>query len=132
LRIVYTLWVYDGSIPAHGVFRTPANNAFNNSLTRFMDARVEGVGAEDLMCCSIANVFAQNGELYQVQGSPITQWRVIDENAVPAGLRYRVQWEYGTNSEGEEAEITVAYQDGSDKGLPPIPMEIGRISHWIA
>ena len=48
--IVSTIAPYDGSTPAHGtVSAKVGSDTFTKALVRFMDARVEGIGADELM-----------------------------------------------------------------------------------
>ena len=132
-RVISTLWNYDGQTPAHGFFGpSVVDNAFRRSLARFMDARIEGVGAEDLMCCEVTNTFSNNGELYQLNGTPFLRWWVNEATPTSGGgFKYRVDWTYGDGYEGQEAEITVGYRDPTNQALPPMPEEIGRIGQWI-
>lgn len=48
-------------------------NLYARALARFMDARVEGVGAEDMMCCNAAKNYASLG-LYEWNGSAIVKY----------------------------------------------------------
>jgi hypothetical protein len=68
-EIVSTVHMYDGTIPVHE-FGGPmvATDALDAVLHRFLDARVEGVGAEDLMSDAAQAAFADSSnclDLYQ-------------------------------------------------------------------
>ena len=77
--VVRTIMAYDGSNPLFG--RAPdyeggadfPNDPVDTALVRFLDARVEGIGADELYCCDATALYAKDG-LYYLNGSPATSW----------------------------------------------------------
>jgi hypothetical protein len=70
-----TIHAYDGSRPEHGT-RTQGIGIddFSKALVRFMDARVEGIGADELMGPDAANLYNNLGGLYDLNGKLATSY----------------------------------------------------------
>jgi len=68
-----TVHVYDGTAPEHGTVASGiTNDEFTKALIRFLDARVEGIGADELMSSEAASQFSDTSgcpDLYQAKTS---------------------------------------------------------------
>ncbi|MGZ4141966.1 MAG: hypothetical protein ACXVQY_05600 [Actinomycetota bacterium] len=75
-EIVTTIAHYDGSTPVHGtIAKGIAVDDFTKVLVRFLDARVEGIGAEDSMSAKAQDQYGSGGalDLYET-GIPARPW----------------------------------------------------------
>lgn len=69
-QIVETIAAYDGATPVHGtVAASIQEDDFSKALVRFMDTRVEGIGADELMSQTASSFYADHGGLYDLNGS---------------------------------------------------------------
>jgi hypothetical protein len=58
----------------HGSATSFILDDFSKTLIGFMDARAEGAGAEDFMCCGAPSNYANLGGLYQISGKNIISY----------------------------------------------------------
>lgn len=126
-QIVTTIAPYDGGTPIYGD-RSPyvPMNEFTRALTRFMDARVEGIGADELACCNAATYLSKNNEFYLVAGQPITSYLIrTGDKLSSGGYGYIVEW-YDANKSGEVAEVTVDYHSSAQPMIVDIGSPGGR------
>jgi hypothetical protein len=72
-QIIRTIDHYDGSTPVHGTVASGIKtDEFTKALVRFLDARVEGIGADELMSRAAASQFSDASgcpDLYQTRTS---------------------------------------------------------------
>jgi hypothetical protein len=81
LNVVHTLFEYDGGTPVHGTTAAAIkDDASTEALIRFLDARVEGIGADELMTSKAATQYAAIG-LYQT-GVPSVPYVKFEVTAV--------------------------------------------------
>jgi hypothetical protein len=76
-QIIRTIANYDGSAPVHATVGTPTDNdELSKALVRFMDARAEGIGAEDFMSPRAGDFYNTNGGLYDLNGQSVVSYDV--------------------------------------------------------
>jgi hypothetical protein len=121
-EIVQTVRVYDGSAPAHGTAVGIPDDPYRRTLITFLDARVEGIGAEDLMCCSAPDFYASDG-LYGLGRDSVVSFTVhsVSEAASAATSTYEVTLRY-ENDRSRTESISVVYESGkaSSTAVPKI------------
>jgi hypothetical protein len=79
-QVVRTIANYDGSAPVHGTIRSTVQyDDFTKALVRFMDARVEGIGADELMCCDAPNNYNSLNGLYELNGEVAVSYVVTSQ-----------------------------------------------------
>jgi hypothetical protein len=115
-KAALTVRPYDGSDPAHGTITgATKNNAYARALARFLDARVEGIGADELMCCSAPGSYRSMGGLYDLKGaSAISYEAQLDDRTVAerASVGFDVTVHYAGGKTRAEF-VTVGYEGGS-------------------
>ena len=105
---------YDGSDPVYGLLTGTTNeNEYGKAVIRFLDARVEGVGAEDLMCCDAPKFYRGFGGLYALNGSKVVSYeakfsRYLD--SASAQLSVTVHF---ANGKTRDELLIASYQDGA-------------------
>jgi hypothetical protein len=113
-RAAATVHVYDGTEPEHGTFNAGVKiDDYSKALVRFMDARVEGIGADELMCCNAVTFYSRDGGLYE-QGIEATIRYIVDAGTVnlsAAETTYSVAVTYKDGSKRIE-RISVGYESG--------------------
>ncbi|MFN2614895.1 MAG: hypothetical protein ABR552_08800 [Actinomycetota bacterium] len=119
---------YDGSTPLHGSLdpMVPADD-LTKAVVRFMDARVEGVGAEGLLCCD-ATGFYTTDRLYQPNGHSLLGYQIHPGTDESAGRTYVVTVMFDTNGEfelsGMSETITVGHLAGQGaSGSAPLVID---------
>jgi hypothetical protein len=100
-QIVETVDTYDGATPVHGtVAASIQEDDFSRALVRFLDARVEGIGADELLSQTAGNFYANRGGLYDLDTADAQSYEIT---AGPTGAR---QHEFG---------ITMSYAGGATR-----------------
>ena len=114
-RAALTLHGYDGSDPAHGLVTGGSkSNSYIRALTRFLDARAEGIGAEPFMCCSAPKNYQSIGGLYDLKGDDIVSYEAhVDSRpvAAPASMGFDVTIHLASGKTRAEF-VTVGYESG--------------------
>jgi len=116
--VVRTLETYNGDNPIHG--RAPQydgaadfpDDPVTTALVRFLDARAEGIGADELYCCNATDLYAKDG-LYELNGKVLESyvfWRLSGIIGANSG-RFRVVLRYQGGASRTEM-ISVAFQKG--------------------
>jgi hypothetical protein len=116
--VVRTIEMYNGDNPIHG--RAPQydgapdfpNDPVTTALVRFLDARAEGVGADELYCCNATGLYTNDG-LYELNSKVLVSyefWRVAGTIGTTSG-RFRVVLQYKGGTSRTEM-ISVAFQKG--------------------
>ena len=116
---------YDGSRPVHGTLASDeTDDVYTRALVRFMDARAEGVGAEDLVCCTAAS---QADMYYSVGTLDLSGWtdlggRTVSASTATSTYRVDVIAGQGTETSHHVESITVGYKSGqqSDTETPVV------------
>ncbi|MGZ4128382.1 MAG: hypothetical protein ACXVEX_09510 [Actinomycetota bacterium] len=120
-QIVQTLDDYDGAIPVHGTVRPDAgtSNAYRDALIRFLDARVEGIGADELMGTAAAAWYNAHDGLYELKAN------------------VAATFEIGPKESGSETfDVTVTYRGGTSRteritltrAMPDTPAIVSQVS----
>jgi len=104
---------YDGLEALHGtVDLTIKIDDLRRALVRFMDARVEGIGADELMGTSASNSYNSDGGLYELNGNPATTYDIIQRT----GNEFEISIAYGNSRRYERIEI----QQGDGTAAPTV------------
>lgn len=118
----HTVRPYEGSEPAHGTVKgTTKMNVYARALARFMDARVEGVGAEDMMCCSAPKNYSSAGGLYESNGSAVVSYDATRDArpvAEPASQGFDVTIHFA-NGKTRTEFISVGFESGKTSPFVP-------------
>jgi hypothetical protein len=125
LKVVDTIAVYDGSTPAHGTLAAGTSmDAYTRAMVRFMDARAEGIGAEEEACC---NASEKMDMFYSVGTLDLSGWkdlggRTSAASAAAVTFRVEVIAGQGTETSRHVEDITVGYESGrqSDAETPVV------------
>ena len=116
--IVGTIETYNGDNPIHG--RAPQyeggadfpDDPVDTALVRFLDARAEGIGADEQYCCDATALYSKDG-LYYRNGAPLISWefwRVAGIIGADYG-RFRVVVHYKGGASRTEM-ISIGFQKG--------------------
>jgi len=116
--VVATVETYNGDHPIHG--RAPQyegaadfpDDPVTTATVRFLDARVEGIGADEQYCCDATALYTKDG-LYELNGNVLETyefWRVAGIIGADHG-RFRVVLHYNGGATRIEM-ISVAFQKG--------------------
>jgi hypothetical protein len=117
-QVVSTIRPYDGSTPAHGTIDPAAKlDAYSNTLIRFLDARVEKIGADEMTCCKVTN----SPSFYDMTGYNVTTLTTHSASAATATfIVEETQPGGGLITE----RITVGYEDPANRVVAPKIVEL--------
>lgn len=107
---------YDGSEPVHGQLSdTTPVDAYTKALVRFMDARVEGIGADELVCCDAQEKYGET--LYTATNGDYVAWHdpgcTREEGAATAAMCVGLAVQDGMMGTDRNEKITLGYESGT-------------------
>jgi len=107
-QVIRTIKNYDGTDPVHGTFPAGTQgDELSKALVRFMDARIEGIGADALMSSKAADFYNKQGGLYDLNGRIAVSYDIEGpKNKSDTAENFGVTMHYGTGDTRQEL-ITV-------------------------